>query len=381
MESGTKKKKTMAYYTEDLMLNILSRLPLKCITSFAVVCKEWKSILESQYLHDLFMSHHQNSHTSWSLMCRDTQKEVVAHYRCETWGLPRSLGSYISSFLTHKFKFQEEKVTVDAYTDVGLILVIEGFRPSALATRTENGVVSDYKIVLMDKKSEDTGTISLLIYSSKAGVWHFNTLHTPFALRCVTWFNPVSLNGNLYWLGCTYGRDDHDVVVSHNLYATGLDYYQCRVIQFPDVENNVNFRRACTTSQGSLMYMNIIKEDKDDGSVMNKLCVWRLHSKEWQIVSQISPACMKRGLNYYPLAINPFDANKMYLWSELHKCFVSTTNLNKGKFERHKNLECSSDGHVLSFAREWNPFEDLFDSFSSKFVLPRSLHRIPSREW
>lgn len=122
MESGTKKKK-IDYYTEDLVVNILARLPLKSITAFTLVCKEWKSIVESQYLHELFMSHHQDSHPSWSLMCRETHKEVIAHYRCDTWGLTQSLGSYISSFLTHKFGIHKEKVTVEAYTDVGLILV------------------------------------------------------------------------------------------------------------------------------------------------------------------------------------------------------------------------------------------------------------------
>ncbi|XP_023638073.1 F-box protein At3g28330 [Capsella rubella] len=373
MESGTKKKKKMDYYfTEDLMLNILSRLPLRSITAFVLVCKEWKTIFESQSLHELSKSHHQNFHTtSWSLMCRDTHKEV-AHYRCETWGLQQSLGSYISSFLAHTFKIHKDKVTVEAYTDVGLILVTDIFRPSALGTQTENGVVLSYKVVLMNKKSMDTGEITLLIFSSMTGFWNLNTLLSPVPLCHVNWFNPVSLNGgNIYWLGST--RGDHDVVVSHNLYATGTEYDRCRVIQFPDVENNVNFRRACTTSQGSLMYMNIIKEDKDDGSVEHKLCVWKLKNEEWQIVSS---ACIKRGVDYFPLVINPFDANIMYLWNEMHKCFVSN-NLTKGKFGRHKNLECSSDG-VLSFARDWNPFEDLFDSFFSKFALPRSLHRFPT---
>ncbi|BAB02640.1 unnamed protein product [Arabidopsis thaliana] len=313
MESGTKKKK-IDYYTEDLVVNILARLPLKSITAFTLVCKEWKSIVESQYLHELFMSHHQDSHPSWSLMCRETHKEVIAHYRCDTWGLTQSLGSYISSFLTHKFGIHKEKVTVEAYTDVGLILR-------------------------------------------------------------VAWFNPVSLNGNLYWL-CYNNYRDH-LVVSHNLYATGTESDQCRVIEFPHLENDVYFRRAFTTSQGSLMYMKIINEEKDDGSLGLKLCVWRLKSGKWEIVSEISPACIKSGLDYFPLAINPFDANKMYLWSEMHKCLVSTSLL-KGKFRRHKKLEYSSDGRIMSFAGDWSPFEHLFNPCFSRFALPHWLHRIPS---
>lgn len=46
---------------------------------------------------------------------------------CDTWGLPRSMGSCISSFLTNKFKTQHEKYKVWSYTDVGLILISESY--------------------------------------------------------------------------------------------------------------------------------------------------------------------------------------------------------------------------------------------------------------
>ncbi|CAA7045719.1 unnamed protein product [Microthlaspi erraticum] len=57
-----------------------------------------------------------------SLISRDSRKEVVAHYGCETWGLTRPQGSCISSFYTEIFKSKKEEAIVLAYTDVGLIL-------------------------------------------------------------------------------------------------------------------------------------------------------------------------------------------------------------------------------------------------------------------
>ncbi|CAA7032081.1 unnamed protein product [Microthlaspi erraticum] len=397
---------------EDLWAIILSRLPLKTITASKMVCKQWKSVVQSQFLRELFLSRHQNSHSSWSLMCKESQKEVVAHYGCDIWGLERSLGSYISSFVTDKRKireddkhrpvwFDDEEVSV-VYTDVGLILIsfrnLEGnltyhvanpitrqyielpplprlllaksAKHSGLATRTENGVVLSYKVVLLEKCYFETNDLSLEIFSSDTGLWSFNTLRCPQSVRRCLNLDPFSLNGKLYWLG---GNSDlGEVVVSHDFYATGTESNRCKVIPFPDLGiKPPNFRRSCTTSQGSLMYMNIFSEHNGDGSVEHKLSVWRLKSDEWRLVSQISPACIKTRFDYFPLTINPFDANTMYLLSRMHKCLAST-NVHKGKFGLHNNLERSSNGRTLIFAGELD-----LATFST-FALPLWLSRIPS---
>lgn len=135
-------------------------------------------------------------------------------------------------------------------------------------------------------------------------------------------------------------------------------------------------KKNCTISQGFLMfmYMNIIYENQE-----HKLCVWRLKSytvddsKEWQLVSEISPDRFKiDDFNYLPLAIDPFDANTMYLWSDLHECFAST-NLHKGELVLHNNLErSSSNSRTLSFA------QGLTNSYFSIFVLLNWVHSIPS---
>jgi len=91
---------------------------------FKTSLQAMKSLIESPFFRKLFNTHHQNSHSSWSILCRVLPEEVVAHYESETWGLSRSLGSYISSFITHKFNTQFPYVTlVVAYTHVGLILI------------------------------------------------------------------------------------------------------------------------------------------------------------------------------------------------------------------------------------------------------------------
>ncbi|KAG7633672.1 hypothetical protein ISN44_As03g039570 [Arabidopsis suecica] len=186
---------------------------------------------------------------------------VVAHYECETWGLPRSLSSYISSFITHKFNTQFPNVTlVVAYTHVGLILISSGnklltyyvaanpisrqcveipqppptvglYFTSGLVTKLEDHVVLGYKVVLMDTSNLDD-VISLLIYSSETGLWSFKTLQSHLTLSGLIDYNPVSLYGNLYWIG--YNNNYGEVVVFHDFYATGTESDRCQVTPFPD---------------------------------------------------------------------------------------------------------------------------------------------------
>ncbi|EFH52200.1 hypothetical protein ARALYDRAFT_906165 [Arabidopsis lyrata subsp. lyrata] len=89
-------------------------------TTFKLVCKQCKSLAESPCFRQRFLSYHQNSHSSWSLMYIHSPEEVVGYYACKIWGLPRTLGFYISSLIREKFEYefhhQRQRVKVEAYT-------------------------------------------------------------------------------------------------------------------------------------------------------------------------------------------------------------------------------------------------------------------------
>ncbi|ESQ33453.1 hypothetical protein EUTSA_v10009395mg [Eutrema salsugineum] len=344
-----KKMNLMTYsLTEDLWTLILARLPLKCIATFKLVCKQWKSIAESQFLRELFFSHHQNSHSSWSVMWpdkagfRNKPKEVMAHYGCKVWGLPRSLDSYVSSFINGMTTKETQNVKVLAYTDVGFILITRFSRPSGLVTWIENGDLLRYKVVLMDRSKSEGGFLRLLIYSSETCLWSFKTLNSYGPLCYVDWFHPVSLSGNLHWYGLT--SDYKVAVVSHDFYATGTESDRCMVIINPDEEHSKNFKRM-------------------------------LKSGEWEHVSQISSACYFD--NIFPLAMNPFDGETLYLQRKDHKRGLVSTNLyNEGKFGLHKNLERTIEGLTLSINKASSVLKEEIYMFT--FALPGWLYRIPS---
>lgn len=379
---------------EDLYALILARLPLKNIITFKLVCKQWKSLVESPFVRDLFTSLNQNSYaSSWSFMCRGCETETLAHFGSDNWRLTRSLGSYISSFLAEKFDNRQGRVV--AYTDVGLILIyvvtnqsfyvanpvsrqcveilphihaMERFWILGIVTRTENEVVLGYKVVLLNNFT------SFLIYSSETGSWSLETVSFPFIFIAQEFNNPISLNGKLHWLA--HNPEYKDFLVSFDFYANGdnKDSDRCRVTPFPDLDKTTKFKRACTTCQGFLMYINIVSIAKVD-----KLCVWRLEREGWQLVSEISTGFITTGFDYIPLGMNPFDDKLVYFWrGNMQGQDLLSINLHNGEFIVHEELERSSDGRVLSSVGGPREIEYIRESYYSSFVLPRWLHPFPN---
>ncbi|WZZ71249.1 hypothetical protein YC2023_082619 [Brassica napus] len=371
------RKRKMVFLPDDLCAAILSRLPIKVFTSFKLVCKQWNSVVESQIFRDLFISQHQNTQSSsWSLIKGASNRtEFLAHYRCKTWGLQRSLESYISSFISYKFENQRGKYrrgSVVAYSDAGFVLIdVSSYRysgstfekrslcvanpvsqecieidvpkafensgifwPFGIATRTDNGDVISYKIVAYSSNSD----VGYLVYSSETGLWS----PLPYNFESCECNYTISLNGNLHWLS-----RNNDELVSMDFNATTMEAGPFRYTAFPDLEKRVKFKRACTTYQGSLMYMNIVSQDNDDGSVDHKLCVWRLESWEWQLISEISTDLTETYFDYFPLRVDSLDATTAYFLSQKHQRFIAF-NLRNGACLLSACL-LHSGGRILRF--------------------------------
>ncbi|KAG5406951.1 hypothetical protein IGI04_013070 [Brassica rapa subsp. trilocularis] len=393
--------------TDDICALVLARLPIKIFTGFKLVCKHWKSIVESPFFRKLFMSMHQNSaSSSWSLMSTDhVDPEMVGYYnQCDTWGLKRPLGSFIKSFLNHKNRNHKYiRVSAVAYSDVGWILIYAmsktneksslyvanpvshecveifiDFLPKGferirfclwqwgIATRVENGILLGYTVVVINQKWSDT-KLSCLIYSSETGMWSLDTSFSNYHY-CQ---NSISLNGNLHWL--PRNNDYQEVVLSMDFYTNSTGSDRCRVSPFPDLGRTTKFKRSCTPCHGFLMYMNIVCATKVDGSLEEKLCVWRLQSEGWQLISEISPGPILTSFNYSSMTINPFDAKTAYFWSMEQKSLLYI-NLHNGKSVIYNQFELTSDGRTMIPAHDPRAVISLKNAYNTpnKETLSRS---------
>ncbi|KAL1190511.1 putative F-box protein [Cardamine amara subsp. amara] len=105
----------------EVALEVLAQLPLKSITRFISVSKEWKLLIDSDFFRDYFISLYSSSSISWSLIQTKPQKltlEIVGQHGCKVLGITRPPGSLVSFFLETTIR----KLLVIACID-GLVLI------------------------------------------------------------------------------------------------------------------------------------------------------------------------------------------------------------------------------------------------------------------
>ncbi|CAH8266904.1 unnamed protein product [Arabidopsis lyrata] len=396
----------------DMMLaEILVKIPLKSNTIVKLVCKRWKSLVESTIFRNHFLSLHQKKSCSWSVLHKhhirvNTTHELIGFYGCEKWGLPRSLGSYISS------PFSDAGIEIVSFIikaiSNGLLLILTQdymiyvgnpvlrewvkIRPCTLslksyfqtikfglATRVdENGVVLGYKVVLVNTRFENATNLTLQIYSSETGEWTCENVCCPCPIPWDSspYPEPISVNGVLHWFG--HGTINAGGIIAIDLYNTSpLRENHCWFIPFPNenlfvVDGKKSYkiwcRRACTTSEGFIMYINMVSE--------SKMKVWRLNknyyeieSREyWQLSSEIDLAHVDYGIGSIPIVMHPFDRNVVYLWSVEKSCLVSI-NMRDQNSMLHKESENYSDGCTISSLEKCKSYMELRMDCFYKYLL------------
>ncbi|KAG2304796.1 hypothetical protein Bca4012_064046 [Brassica carinata] len=416
METGRRRRRGSSF-PDAIVVEIIARLPLRSISRFKSVCKQWRSLIESSYFRSLFVSLHRNSSSSWSLMFpikfQYPITEAIGFHGCERWDLPKSPASYLTPFQpypngdhyyvdsSHGLVWIEANVGTDGYVKtksfVGNPISQDWVeippppdpltKPSSLVTRVVNGVVSSFKVVrtctkiIEPRPRERRYAWRMYVYSSETGAWAFRTPRSPFPLRRAGSNRPLNLNGMLYvWEKRQDDLTGTGVLVSHDFYGED-DYDQCRIIPLP-VSDNKHVRRCSSSSGGDVIYVEILYQ---------RLKVWKLKNSNnssdgewWQLTrEEINMASVGFDVNCFPLGVNPFDTDLIYLWSRQHSCVVSG-NLRTQEFTLHQETETligSEDCWRLNTSDSKKHMEAIYDPASvitlSQFVLPQWMDPVP----
>lgn len=180
------------------------------------------------------------------------------------------------------------------------------------------------------------------------------------------------------WQKRLYDITGPGVLVAHDFYNQEADD-EFRIIPLP-VPYNENVVRCLTTSGGDVICVEILYP---------RLKVWKLKSNNsdgewWHLLrEEINMAYVGFDVNCFPLGMNPFDTDLVYLWSRQHSCVVSG-NLRIREFTLHQETETWSDGEGcwrINTSDSKEHMEAVHDAASvitlSQFVLPQWMDLVP----
>lgn len=376
-----KEEEDMIGVHEEIVANILTRLPLGSIIRFKLVCKAWRSLIESDFFRHLLHKGNANSTSPyWSILHTDIclydsrmDDELELNFPHESHGNNWSFKSMRHHH--HMDVDDRSKIRVVSCAD-GLVLlrhessnesiryyignpvlsqwtllppppVLPGDRyyDSGLVTRMHNGVILGYKVVRLHKNIQRTDnpnprTLSFEMYSSDTGEWSYKQVSCPgHNPELVIQYNPITLNGKLYW----HAEGMDDGIVVYDFFSDDDD--QATSIRLPDRMQRFHpdhsdasrcfdfcmcpcYKMICSTSQGFFVFIEAGRmTGKEEGYNVK---VWRLmikstddHSWEWETAWEINMASIGIGFESVPMAINNFDVDIIYLWSLQHRRYVA----------------------------------------------------------
>ncbi|KAG2328389.1 hypothetical protein Bca52824_011117 [Brassica carinata] len=125
--------------------------------------------------------------------------------------------------------------------------------------------------------------------------------------------------------------------------------------------------------QGRLKVWKMNKNKNNSGSGSSEW--WHLSGEEINLASVVGS-----DFDCFPMAVNPFDAEIIYLWSVQHSCLVSG-NLQTQEFIVHKESENWSNWESINAYHTKGYIEDNHNLTTvlmlSQFVLPQWIDSVP----
>ncbi|KAF5755074.1 putative F-box domain-containing protein [Helianthus annuus] len=410
-------------FPESLLLEIISRLPLKSIFKFKCVCKHWLTLISQPSFSKFYFNVTANSASSsvqFRILYRyiyvSKFKDVLDRFRPEVYNSHKFSVLFLSSFeeqqQSDQFKVlgvsnglilccllgplvyyvcdpvTRQWVTLPRGRDMSAsthpIFFGEGF----VSRVDENNVVVGYTVVRVELLSLRTNYLSLEAFSSETGKWVDYKLpcESPIALM-KRGGGPVCFNGNFHWF--VY---DHGMVA----FDPNKEPKSCRLIQFPeDREVETEYKhdglyRLCDECQGKLRFFEVAYDvcsfycfsmwdmkDYEKGEWCSEFKVTRsdLSSSDPELNGWLMKA------KFLPLSFHPFDLDIVYLRCVELACVVSYSIRNKTLDVVAKPIGVVDDLSwrvVIPFVIPKWPTPVPIPPVPKKVVKPRGAHRLRS---
>lgn len=342
------------YLPDWFLIEVLSRLPLRCVFRYKCVSKRWRFLMSSTSFASLYASRASLCQAPWTILgntlCVKGDSLLVQSF------LPNLDNRLHTRFSIVNFPNivcgeGSERCNIVGVSD-GLVLFdrgasgemsdyhiyngITGHCVAVPRTSTRFGCVStgfltesegrsltSYKVVRLDCQFGEMCTLKFEVFSSETGRWRSVVVDMDLAIEVVSLRRPVALNGKLHWIDRRHGILAFD---------PSVDINQCRLIGFPadideqciDARNNGS-PVLLDVHQGRLRYTEVsVKSVYPFG--FSGISVWVLDdydSSSWTLQHRIKikdlsfdDTLISKALNGIiptPIAFHPFDANNFYL--------------------------------------------------------------------
>ncbi|KAJ8555959.1 hypothetical protein K7X08_022717 [Anisodus acutangulus] len=343
------------YLPDWFLIEVLSRLPLKCVFRYKCVSKRCRFLISEPSFESLYISRASLLPPPWTILANTLYVKGVIFLaqsflhdfffdnrlspRFRTTHFPyivRPEGEqYNIVAVSDGLVLYDRDVSVEKVSDYHIYNAVKGhsvalprtstrfsgYVSTGFLTESEEGSLTSYKVVRLDCQFGESYILKFEVFSSETGCWRNVVVHMDRAIEVVWLRRPVALNGKL-----------HCIDRRHGILAFDPFNDQCRVIELPvdidkqciDARNNGS-PVLLDVHHGRLRYTEVsVVPSYPFG--FSGISVWVLDeydSSSWTLQHRvkIGDICFDdiliskalNGIIPTPIAFHPLDVNIFYL--------------------------------------------------------------------
>lgn len=344
------------YLPDWFLIEVLSRLPLKCVFRYKCVSKRWRFLISSTSFSNLYVSNaplltpwtilgnalcvksydsllvqsflpgvftDNKLHSKFSVVKFPCVVSCEGGERCSIVGVSDGLVLYCRGASGEESDYYVYNAITGHCVDLPRTSTCFGYVSTGFLMESEGGSLMSYRVVRLYCPFGESYVLKFEVFSSETGCWRSFVVHMDLAIEVVWLRRPVALNGKLHWIDRRHGILVFDPFDDSN---------HCHVIGLPaDIDKQCIDARndgspvLFDVHQGRLRYAEeSVKTVYPFG--FSGISVWVLDdydSSRWTLqhrvkIREISfdDILISKALNGTiptPIAFHPLDANIFYL--------------------------------------------------------------------